>query len=107
MSFDFGRAVRKVVKMVAAKFGNNVFASVVFARGEKQMMYVGNSTCTQADFLPDTFSLDFLEEAINMFNIDAVGFAVIHRPNLRIPNTTLVGMYMTSAGVSTDLFLVT
>ena len=104
---DFGRAVRKAVKAIAAKYGNDVFASVVFARGEKQMMYVGNSTCTQADFLPDTLSLDFLEDAIKMFNIDAVGFAVMHRPNLRIPNTTLVGMYMSSTGVSTDLFLVT
>jgi hypothetical protein len=104
---DFGRAVREAVRSVAARFNNNIFASVVFARGEKQMIYVGNFACTQADFLPDTLSLDFMKEAINIFNIDAVGFAVMHRPNLRIPNTTLVSMFMTSTGVPMDLFLIT
>ena len=104
---EFGRKIKDIVHVISDKFSTNIFASIIFARGEKQMMYVADSPCTQADFLPDTLSLDYIKEALRMFNIEGVGFVVMHRPNLRIPNTSLISMYLSFNGVPTDLFLVT
>ena len=102
---EFGRKIINIARELSNKFSTNIYASTIFARGEKQMMYIGDTPCTQADFLPE--SLVYLEEAVNLFNIEGIGFAVVHRPNLRIPNTTLIKMFMSNSGQSIDLFLVT
>ncbi|EAX90220.1 hypothetical protein TVAG_416000 [Trichomonas vaginalis G3] len=103
---DFSLKIREAVKTISKKYKSNVFTSVVFARGEKQVMYLGNYACTQCDFLPDTLDLQFVEQAFDIFRIDATAFATAHIPNLRIPNTTLIANYLSSSGTSIDLFLV-